>query len=62
MMNEMMGRMMNQCCGGEGKQNFGKMKEFMESCGCLSTITKEPESADEKSEGTNKENCSAKQC
>lgn len=25
--------MMKQCCGEDGKPNFEKMKQFMESCG-----------------------------
>jgi hypothetical protein len=29
----MMEEMMKQCCGPEGKPDFEKMKQFMESCG-----------------------------
>ena len=29
----MMDEMMKQCCGEEGKPNFEKMKQVMESCG-----------------------------
>ena len=29
----MMHEMMKQCCGKEGKPDFEKMKQFMQSCG-----------------------------
>ncbi len=29
----MMNDMMKQCCGDNGKPDFGKMKQFMECCG-----------------------------
>ena len=28
-----MNEMMKQCCGGDGKPDFDKMKQFMEQCG-----------------------------
>ncbi len=28
-----MTEMMEQCCGGDGKPDFDKMKQFMEHCG-----------------------------
>ena len=29
----MMGQMMKECCGADGKPDFEKMKGFMEKCG-----------------------------
>lgn len=50
MMNEMMSRMMNNCCGGEGKPDFEKIKKQMENCCCFSGETDDCNSTEKERE------------